>query len=80
MTIRRKRVVNPLLDLLKTIPQESEESMRAKRIWIEQLTKQQVDNIMRPPDMRNKLSKLVGRAERKRNCFDKSTRGSREND
>ena len=78
MAIRRNGRENPLLYLLKTIPRESEQSMRAKRIWIEQLTKQQVDNIMRSPDMRNKLSKLVERAER--NCLDNFTRGRRKND
>jgi|GEM_PF-4250888 len=58
MTIRRNSGKNPLLYILKTIPKESEESVRARREWIERLVTLEVKRIMESKDMREKLKRL----------------------
>ena len=65
MTIRRNRGKNPLLYLLLTIRRESELEREEKRVWIERLTKLEVDRIMRSEVMRKELARL--RSTRKRN-------------
>lgn len=63
MTIRRNRGKNPLLYLLLTIPRESELQREDKRVWIERLTKLEVDRIMRSEVIRKELAQLAKRTK-----------------
>ena len=60
MTIRRHQTENPLLSLLKTLPEKSEVELEEEKRKISDLYEQEVRRILSSPMMRQNIAMVVG--------------------